>query len=141
MRTLSPITRAQSLLDMVDNMMNRLAGQQWQEMLTTTEGFVPAVDIEEHEGKYLIFVDLPGFRKEDIQVEVQENSLSISGERKWERKGESKYCERSWGRFSRSFSLPKPIDVDNVTAKYENGVLNLELPIKNFAQGKSIKIH
>ncbi|MGE0631100.1 MAG: Hsp20/alpha crystallin family protein [Pseudobdellovibrionaceae bacterium] len=105
--------------------------------------FSPEVDIEENAGNYLLSFDLPGLKKEDIQIEVKDNILTVSGERKWETKEETnnlKRFERKYGSFSRSFTLPTSVDANRVEANYENGVLELALPKSEAAKSKKVEI-
>ena len=89
-------------------------------------------DIEDEGSKLVLSADLPGFQKEDIHVDIEDDRLTINAERhsNYEKKdGRGNYlrCERSYGSYSRSFSL-KGIDADSISATYENGVLKLDLP-------------
>eukprot|EP00824_Muranothrix_gubernata_P017135 TRINITY_DN3525_c0_g1_i2.p1 TRINITY_DN3525_c0_g1~~TRINITY_DN3525_c0_g1_i2.p1 ORF type:complete len:172 (-),score=0.50 TRINITY_DN3525_c0_g1_i2:39-554(-) len=94
-------------------------------------GFVPVVNTRESENSYHIDVDLPGIKKEDISVDVDKNVLTISGERKTreEVKEEDYYkVETSFGKFSRSFTIPENTDIENINAKSNDGVLEIEIP-------------
>jgi HSP20 family protein len=95
------------------------------------EDITPAVDLYE-EGKDLVMKsDLPGVKKEDLHIDISENLLTISGEKKEEEtaeKGGLYRCERSYGRFSRSFELPHEVDRDKITASLKEGVLEIRLP-------------
>lgn len=110
----------------------------------TEQEFSPATEITEDEAQYHLSVDLPGMRQEDIQIEVQDHQLSITGERKREsKKAESEKVqrfERSYGFFRRSFTLPKNVSTDKITAQYENGVLELSIPKAELAQARKIQI-
>jgi HSP20 family protein len=93
--------------------------------------FTPAVDIVETKGGYRLAADLPGFRPEDIEISAENGNLIISGERKMEvaeEKDGYRHRERAYGRFRRTFSLPKGVDVDAIRANVENGVLVLSIP-------------
>lgn len=95
------------------------------------KGFVPNVNTREGEFAYHIDLDLPGMKKEDININVEENSLIISGERKVKEEiTEDDYhkIETSFGKFERVFSLPKNIDIENITASSEDGVLEVVIP-------------
>lgn len=108
-----------------------------------SSSFSPACDIEESAGHYVLSFDLPGLSKDDIQINVQEGQLTVSGERKEERKTDDKFgkrIERSYGSFERSFSLPPNVDADNVEANYENGVLTLAVPKAETVKPKEIKV-
>jgi HSP20 family protein len=94
-------------------------------------GFVPVVNTREGEFAYHIDADLPGIDKKDIKVDIHKNVLTISGERKTKEEiNEEDYykVETSFGKFSRSFTLPENADVENVTASGENGVLEIVIP-------------
>jgi len=93
--------------------------------------FVPTVNTREGEDAYHIEVDLPGIEKEDIDIQIEDNTLTISGERKIkeEIKEENYYkIESSFGSFSRSFSLPEDIDIENIDAESVDGVLEITIP-------------
>ena len=93
--------------------------------------FRPSVSTREGEFAYHIEVDLPGVKKEDIHIDLKENQIIISGERsfKEERKENDYYkVESSYGKFQRSFALPENVDVENIEASSENGVLEVVLP-------------
>jgi len=95
--------------------------------------FVPSVNTREDESAYVVEVDLPGVKKEDIKVNIdpEKRTLTISGERKFkeEVKKEDYYkIESSYGKFMRTFSLPENVDLDNIDAKTEEGVLHITLP-------------
>lgn len=96
-------------------------------------GFTPSVNTREGDYAYHVEVDLPGVKKEDIKVEVKDNRLSISGERKTkEEVKEDEYyrVESSYGKFERSFMLPDNVDAENVSASCDDGVLEVVLPKK-----------
>lgn len=96
-------------------------------------GFSPSVNTREGDYAYHIEVDLPGVKKEDIKVEVKDNRVTISGERKTkeEVKEEEYYrMESSYGKFERSFTLPDNVDAENVSASSNDGVLEVVLPKK-----------
>ncbi|HEX4926244.1 MAG TPA: Hsp20/alpha crystallin family protein [Bdellovibrionales bacterium] len=106
----------------------------------TMMGFNPACDIEEQDDHFRISVDLPGVSKDDVKVEVVDNRLVISGERKHEKKEGGRRSERYYGRFERSFMLPTAIDVDKIEARYENGVLELAVPKAESAKPRTVQI-
>jgi HSP20 family protein len=104
-----------------------------------TVDFSPSVDIEEKEAAYIVTTDLPGFKKEDIKIEMVDNILTISGERIKET-GDKKYSERSYGKFQRTFSLPVHVAADKIEAAYKDGVLEVTLPKAEGAKSRSIKV-
>lgn len=111
-------------------------------------GFAPRVDISEDEKNVFLTVELPGIRKEDVKVTVNEdNVLCIKGEKKREetvedKEGDRSYIrvERSFGQFTRSFALPDTVKSDSVQAKFENGVLNLSLEKVEPKKPKEVEI-
>jgi HSP20 family protein len=91
----------------------------------------PRVDVYETDSEITIDLELPGLEKKDIKVEVKNNFLTISGERKREEKkekAESHSVERHYGRFERTFGLPDTVAVDKVSAEFKNGVLSVTMP-------------
>jgi len=103
----------------------------------------PPVDIYETGDAYVLHADLPGLKKEDIEVQVVENQIAIRGTRKREyqaeEKGFSRY-ERAEGRFERSFRIKEGIDASKVEAKFENGVLTVMLPKPETAKPRQIEV-
>ncbi len=105
--------------------------------------FEPAVNTREGEFAYHVELDLPGMKKEDISVDVKDNVVTISGERKVqnEMKQEDYYrIESSYGKFSRSFSLPEDVDVENIHAESQDGVLEVVIPKLEKKENKPKKI-
>lgn len=103
----------------------------------------PRTDIVEEKGGYLIEVDLPGLRKEDIKVSIQDNHLEVTGQRNLERKEEQegyKRLERAYGLFRRSFHLPKGTDPSKIESAYENGVLAVRVPKSEAATARQIEV-
>lgn len=107
-------------------------------------GFMPVINTREGEYAYHVEADLPGVQKEDIVVDVKDNVLTISGERKHkeEVKKEDYYrLESSYGKFQRSFTLPKGVDTENIKAVNNNGVLEVIIPKSPQAQNiKKIEV-
>ncbi|MCP9473299.1 MAG: Hsp20/alpha crystallin family protein [Nitrospira sp.] len=103
----------------------------------------PVVDITEDDKEYLIKAELPEMKKEDIKINVQDDVLSISGERKYEKdeKGKKYHrVERAYGSFLRSFTLPQDADGSKVSAVYKDGVLSIHLPKSEKAKPKAIEV-
>lgn len=116
-----------ALLNQVDDLLNDELFQ----ARRSKANFLPAVDIVETKGGYRLTADLPGFRPEDIEVSAENGSLIIAGERKMEQGEEQdgfRHRERPVGRFRRTFSLPKGVDVEGIHATVEHGVLLLDIP-------------
>lgn len=92
----------------------------------------PAIEVAERDGNYIVHAELPGLRPEDVNVEVTNDSIVVSGERKSEHeenKGGMHRSERSYGEFYRSIPLPDGINADQVKAKFENGILEVTVPL------------
>lgn len=122
---------------------NRLAQVSSRSTNANVAAFTPTVNTREGDYAYHIEVDLPGVKKEDIHVEVKDNRLTISGERKTkEEVNEESYhrIESSYGKFERSFTLPEDIDAENVDASCDNGVLEVVLPKKERSPSKKIQV-
>lgn len=100
--------------------------------------FAPAYDLNETESHYLVSLDLPGLKKEDIKVEINEDKLEVSGERKNEYEGKG-YRGRSYGSFYQSFRLPKGVDANDIDAQYRDGVLELAV-VKKLPEKKTANI-
>jgi HSP20 family protein len=106
--------------------------------------WVPAVDIFENEKKELVLkAELPDVKKDEVSVTVENNTLTLSGERKFEaevKKDQYHRLERSFGTFSRSFSLPATVDSTKIAAEFKNGVLTIRLPFREEAKPRSVNI-
>jgi HSP20 family protein len=105
--------------------------------------WMPAVDIMEREGEFHVRVELPGVKREDVKITVQNDVLTIRGEKKLEQeqKGENYHrVERSYGTFQRSFTLPTSVRSDKIEASYDNGVLSIVLPKVEEAKPKEIEV-
>jgi HSP20 family protein len=103
----------------------------------------PLVDITEDEKEYLVKAELPEMKKEEIKINVQDDVLSISGERKYEKEEKGKKyhrVERAYGSFMRSFTLPEDADGSKVNAEYKDGVLKVHLPKSEKAKPKAIEV-
>ena len=118
-------------------------GRPSQDELIASGSFVPAVDVYEDEHKVTLKLEVPGVKQDDLDVQVENNTLTIRGERKFEKEEKEENfqrIERRYGSFSRSFTLPNTIDTDSVNANYENGVLKVELAKREEAKPKQIKV-
>jgi len=109
-----------------------------------TRAWAPAVDICENENNIVLKAELPGVDPKDVEVRVEDNTLYLKGERKFEKdtKEENYHrMERSYGSFARSFALPNSIDAEKVAAEYKDGLLTLTLPKREETKPKTIKIN
>jgi HSP20 family protein len=110
----------------------------------STRTWAPPVDIYENGDNLVLKAELPGVDPKDVEIRVEDNTLYMKGERKFEKEvKEENYhrVERSYGNFTRSFSLPNSIDADKVSAEYKDGILTLTMPKKEEAKPKTIKIN
>ena len=113
------------------------------ERLTVTE-WSPSVDISEDDKEFLVKAELPDVKREDIKVNVENGVLTITGERKFEKEEKGKKyhrIERSYGSFTRSFTLPEAVKADKVAAEFKDGLLHVRLPKDESAKPKNIAVN
>jgi HSP20 family protein len=135
-------------LSLLQDRMNRLFQDSFgpsrgEEALSTTT-FAPAVDIYEDEHNVTLKVEVPGIDEKDIDIRVENNNLTVRGERKLEKEEkEENYhrVERRYGSFFRSFTLPNTVDTENIQASYDKGVLEIRLGKRAEAKPKQIKVN
>jgi len=139
--TWTPVDRLATLRDE----MNRLFDFSWPSRDTgLLSGWSPPLDVSEEKDCFFVVCELPGMKKDDIEITVRDNTLSISGERKLEveRKEDQVFrSERYFGKFQRSVTLPVTVDAKKVRATYKDGVLHLELPKSEEAKQKHIQVN
>ena len=135
-------------LEDVSNRLNRIFGQSLarsesgQNMLAVAD-WAPSVDISETDSEYLIKGEIPGVKKEDVKVTIQDGMLTIQGERKQEKEEKGKKfhrIERSYGSFVRSFRVPDDADENSVKAEFKDGMLNVTLAKSAKAKPKAIEV-
>ena len=110
----------------------------------TTSSFSPAVDVYEDEHAVNLKIEVPGIDEKDLDIRVENNTLTVHGERKFEKEEKEenfRRVERQYGSFTRSFTLPQTVDSENVSANYDKGVLKISLPKKAEAKPKQIKVN
>ena len=108
-----------------------------------TAAFVPPVDIYEDEHKIVLKLEVPGMKQEDLDIQIENNTLSVRGERKFEKEEKEENfhrIERRYGSFFRSFTVPNTVSTENVKASYDAGVLRIELEKRAEAKPKQIKV-
>ena len=135
-----PIREVSTLQDRVNSLFQDFAGDG---QTVTAAAFAPAVDVYENGEKVVLKLDVPGIKEEDLDIRVENQTLSVRGERKFEAEEKEENfhrIERRYGSFFRSFSLPTTVDTENVNASYNAGVLKLELKKKASAQPRQIKV-
>jgi HSP20 family protein len=109
----------------------------------STAAFVPPVDIYEDEHKIVLKLEVPGLKQEDLDIQVENNILTVRGERKFEKEEKEENfhrIERRYGSFFRSFTVPTTVNTDGVKASYDSGVLRIELEKRAEAKPRQIKV-
>ena len=138
-----PFREFSTLQDRMNRLFHDSLGDGREEALTTT-AFVPAVDIYEDEHNVTMKIEVPGIDEKDIDVRIENNTLTVHGERKFEKdEKEENYrrVERRYGSFTRTFTLPNTVETENVSANYDKGVLKIKLAKKAEAKPKQIKVN
>ena len=133
-------------LSALQSRMSRLFEEQYgsREESLTTGAFVPPVDIYEDEHSVQLKLEVPGIDEKDLDVKVENNVLTITGERKFEKEEKEenfRRVERRYGSFTRSFTLPNTVSTEGIKADYEHGVLKVRLAKRAEAKPKSIKVN
>jgi HSP20 family protein len=137
-----PFRGAATLQEQVNRLFGNVLEHSGEESNLTT--WAPAVDIYETEHELVVKADLPEVEAKDLDIRVENNLLTIRGERKFEKKvNEDNYLrvERAYGSFSRSFSLANTVNAEAIKADYQNGVLTLSIPKREEAKPKQIKVN
>lgn len=132
-------------LDAFANRMNRLFGEAGFGNLTYGSDWVPPVSVEERSGEILLTAELPGMTEDQVEISLENNVLTISGEKRESREegeagGKFHLVERSFGSFRRSFTLPRTISAEGITAEFDNGLLNVRLPKADEALSRKIEV-
>jgi HSP20 family protein len=140
-RTLiSPSLLMGDVFEDLDRMMNRVT----RPVDLETPGFLPLCDVEETKNHYLVSFDMPGVKKENINIEVKGSWLKVSGERQPRsadlNRETSIRSERNFGKFERTFELPAAINAEKIEAQYENGVLSVAVPKAEAEKGRTVQI-
>ena len=141
-RSASPA--ADPFWSLVDRFFNEGAqGERSGSVAPVHRSWMPPVDIYETEDAFTATADLPGLKKDDIDISLEDNTLTVSGERTWgsdDENGTFRRVERAHGKFSRSFSLPSGIDVTKLDASFKDGVLTLTMPKSEMAKVRKITV-
>ncbi len=138
-----PFREFATLQDRMNRLFRDSFGEGREESLTTSS-FAPPVDVYEDEHNVTLKIEVPGIEEKDIDVRIENNTLTVHGERKFEKEEkEENYrrVERQYGSFTRSFTLPNTVDTDRVAADYNKGVLKITLAKKAEAKPKQIKVN
>lgn len=126
----------------MEDMVNRLFAD-WPRLREEHGGWNPSVDMIDRQDEVVLRADLPGMEQKDIDVTVQDNMITIRGERKEEREEKDKdyyCCERTFGTFTRTMALPPSVDPEGVKATFKNGILEVRLPKTREAKGRKVEI-
>jgi HSP20 family protein len=127
----------------MNRLFNDAYGPRREDDLTSRGTWTPAVDIYEVDGALVLKAEVPDMKREDIEVNLENSTLTIRGERKFDHeiKQESFHrIERAYGSFVRSFSLPNTVDSAKISAEYKNGVLTVKLPVRDDATPRTITV-
>jgi HSP20 family protein len=132
-----------TLRDRMNRLFEDMASGKGEEKDLMTRNWAPSVDIYETENEVVLTAEIPGVDEKDVEIKVEDNNLTLRGERKFEKETkEENYhrVERSYGSFFRSFALPSYIDQDRIEAEQENGVLKIHMPKRSELKPRKVKI-
>ncbi len=137
-----PFRNLSSLQEQMNRLFDTTMPRHGDESVLTS--WAPAVDIYETENELVLKADLPEINEKDLDVRIENNTLTVRGERKFDREvKEDNYLrvERAYGSFSRSFSLPNTVDSEKIKADYRNGVLTVEMPKRAESKPKQVRVN
>jgi HSP20 family protein len=129
--------------DPFEEMNRQMSDMLWPRSMAEPLGWTPTVDMVDHNGEYVLTAEIPGMTKDDIEVDVQDDVLTLRGEKTESSEHEDKdhrLYERRYGAFERRFTLSRAVDGEAVTAEYEDGVLTVHIPKAEAAKGRKIEI-
>src|SRR6202040_696649 len=139
-----PFREFVTLQDRMNRLFRDPRGPEGHDESLTTTAFAPPVDVYEDEHNIVLKIEVPGIDEKDIDVRIENNTLTVHGERKFEKEEKEenfRRVERQYGSFTRSFTLPSSVDPGQVSADYVKGVLNIMLAKKAEAKPKQIKVN
>jgi len=139
-----PFREFSTLQDRMNRLFRESYGPEGRDESLTTSQFAPPVDVYEDEHNVVLKVEVPGIDEKDIDVRVENNVLTVHGERKVEKEEKEenfRRVERQYGSFTRTFTLPSTVDAEKIQADYDKGILKIVLPKKAEAKPKSIKVN
>jgi HSP20 family protein len=137
-----PFREFSTLQDRMNRMFRDSYGDREEALTTST--FAPPVDVYEDEHNVTLKIEVPGIDEKDLDVRIENNTLTVRGERKFEKEEKEenfRRVERQYGSFTRSFTLPNTVDTDSIQAVYEKGILKIQLAKKAEAKPKQIKVN
>jgi len=138
-----PFREFTTLQDRMNRLFRDSFGSEGQDQSLATSAFAPPVDVYEDEHNVTLKIEVPGIDEKDIDVRIENNTLTVHGERKFEKEEKEenfRRVERQYGSFTRSFTLPTTVDAEKVAANYDKGILKVSLPKKAEAKPKQIKV-
>ncbi len=138
-----PFQELSQVQERVSRLLGDLYGRRGADDVMRRGTWIPPVDIYDMGGELVIKAELPDMKREDINLTVDNSTLTISGEKKMESEMKDENChrvERAYGEFTRSFSLPPTVDPGRVSAEYKAGVLTVRLPVREEAKPKQIQV-
>jgi HSP20 family protein len=139
-----PFREFSTLQDRLNRLFRESYGPEGREESLTTTSFAPAVDVYEDEHNVTLKIEVPGIDEKDIDVRIENNVLTVHGERKFDKEEKEenfRRVERQYGSFTRTFTLPTTVDAEKVAANYDKGILKIALPKKAEAKPKQIKVN
>src|ERR1700691_3426790 len=139
-----PLREFATIQDRMNRLFRDSYGNEGREEALSNTAFAPPVDVYEDEHGVTLKIEVPGIDENDIDVRIENNTLTVHGERKFEKEEkEENYrrVERQYGSFTRTFTLPNTVDQESVSANYDKGVLNIKLAKKAEAKPKQIKVN
>jgi HSP20 family protein len=139
-----PFREFSTLQDRMNRLFRDSYGPEGREESLTTTSFAPPVDVYEDEHTVSLKIEVPGIDEKDIDVRIENNILTVHGERKFEKEEKEenfRRVERQYGSFTRTFTLPTTVDAEKVSANYDKGILKIALPKKAEAKPKQIKVN
>ena len=139
------VPRSTSIINDMDNMLSDVFNNNWNFPVCTKTNWSPPVDVKETDDSFTLTADIAGLTKKDLNVNVSNGIISISGERKFQNEKENDnyhYRERQYGSFLRTFNLPETVKEEEITANFKNGILSIEIPKEEvvFPKERQIKI-
>jgi len=138
-----PFREFSTLQDRMNRLFRDSYGPEGREENLNNTSFAPPVDVYEDEHSVNLKIEVPGVDEKDIDVRIENNVLTVHGERKFEREEKQenfRRVERQYGSFTRTFTLPTTVDAEKVSASYDKGILKIALPKKAEAKPKQIKV-
>jgi HSP20 family protein len=138
-----PFRDVLALQNRMNSLLQEFGGGQGENSALTTAAFVPPVDIYEDEHKIVLKLEVPGLTEKDLDIQLENQVLTVKGERKFEKEEKEENfhrIERRYGSFYRSFTIPNTVDAESVKAGYDAGVLKIELAKRAEAKPKQIKV-